>query len=713
MPVKINFTVLLLCLSALTLRAQSEEDLTLLDYYQFYDDASDAYHQISQVAFQQLARRRAAIARLQTPADWQQRQQEVRRLLHELVGPFPTKTPLNPQITGTLSKEGYRVEKLTFESQPRFYVTAALFIPDSLNGPAPTILFASGHLAEAFRGETYQTMILNYVKKGFVVLAFDPIGQGERRQYTGEQASIVAGLTNEHSYVGAQCFLTGSSLLRYMVWDGMRAVDYLLTRPEVDSLRIGITGRSGGGTQAAFIAAVDERIRAAAPEAYITDLELLLKTRGPQDAEQNIYHGIAAGLNHADLLEVRAPKPALIVSTTRDFFSIQGARDTYREAKSAYRVLGEEANINMVEDDAEHASTPQNREATYAFFQQHLQNPGRPDDERVDFLTPEELRVTPTGQVITSLGVETVFSLNQQRADSLWQVRSTSHSAAKVVAAARDLSGYEPPPPLYGKALFAGRYRRKGYSVEKYLLEGKHHVNPYLYFRPDSIIQQALILYLHPDGKAADAAPDGAIEQLVQQGFAVLAPDLLGTGELDSSHSWGDSNIDSVSYGPWFGSVLTKRSIVGWQATDIVNLVRQLQKQDTPPPVYAIAHGTLAPSLLHAAAFEPLIARVALVEPLVSYHSLAKHQYYQPRWIPASVAGALTAYDLPELAATLVPRKLTLVDVQDHAGKQLTPEEVLETWGVTQSEYDNLGRFEARQREGNQSTVEALADWLD
>ena len=382
---KMIIAVLALLLFTLPIRAQPKENLQVLDFYAYYADAPNAlYRHICQEAFQEVSpARRETVAKLQTQSDWEQRQAEVRTRLQRLIGPFPAKTPLNPQIMGTLPKDGYRVEKLVFESQPRFFVTAALFVPDGPERPAPAIVFASGHTADGFRSETYQTMILNYVKKGFVVLAFDPIGQGERLQYTDEETAIVDGPTDEHSYVGAQCFINGSSLARYMVWDGIRAVDYLLTRPEVDPTRIGMTGRSGGGTQTALVAAMDERILAAAPEAYITDLELLLKTRGPQDAEQNIYHGIAAGLNHADLLEVRAPKPTLIVSTTRDFFSIQGARDTYHEAQRAYRAFGEEDRIGMVEDDAEHASTSGNREDTYAFFQKHLQNPGSAQDEPV------------------------------------------------------------------------------------------------------------------------------------------------------------------------------------------------------------------------------------------------------------------------------------------------------------------------------------------
>src|SRR5690606_6078198 len=153
----------------------------------------------------------------------------------------------------------------------------------------------------------------------------DPVGQGERLEYfdpkTGK--SSVGGPTIEHSYPGAQAFVTGSSQARYMIWDGIRGVDYLLSRKEVDSDRIGITGRSGGGTQSAYIAAFDERIKAAAPENYITSFTRLFQSIGPQDAEQNFPSGIISGLDHADLLSVRAPKPGLMITTTRDMFSIQ------------------------------------------------------------------------------------------------------------------------------------------------------------------------------------------------------------------------------------------------------------------------------------------------------------------------------------------------------------------------------------------------------
>ena len=160
------------------------------------------------------------------------------------------------------------------------------------------------------------------MKKGFIVLTYDPIGQGERLQYfdleKGE--SRVGGSTKEHSYVGAQCFIAGNSIARHMIWDGIRGIDYLLTREEVDPKRIGLTGLSGGGTLTSYIAAFDARVHAAAPQCYITSFKRLLESIGPQDGEQNFYHGIARGIDHADLLEVRAPKPALVLATTRDYF---------------------------------------------------------------------------------------------------------------------------------------------------------------------------------------------------------------------------------------------------------------------------------------------------------------------------------------------------------------------------------------------------------
>ncbi|MCK5699922.1 MAG: acetylxylan esterase, partial [Cyclobacteriaceae bacterium] len=270
--------------------AQSQDDVNLFDYWKYYSDVENSMYKTScSHAFLQLQERKAAIAKLQTKSDYLERQETVKEKLLRIVGPLPDKTPLNAQITGVIKKKDYRIEKVIYESMPGYYVTAALFIPKKLKGKAPAVIYASGHTVNGFRSETYQHIIINLVKKGFVVLAFDPIGQGERLQYYNEkEGKSRFGPTTEHSYPGAQCYISGYSPTLYFIWDGIRCVDYLLSRKEVDPERIGMTGRSGGGTQTAYTAAIDDRILAAAPECFITSMEYVLKSIGPQDAEQNL-----------------------------------------------------------------------------------------------------------------------------------------------------------------------------------------------------------------------------------------------------------------------------------------------------------------------------------------------------------------------------------------------------------------------------------------
>lgn len=280
------------------------------------------YKIITNEAFTLLEQRELNIKNLSTKADWTIYQNELKSKFGSSLAKFQ-KTALNAKVTGKLERETFTVEKIVFESHPGFYVTAALFIPKNLTKPAPAVIYCSGHTELGFRSDVYQRVMMNLVEKGFVVFAFDPVGQGERLQYIDPQTgkSKVGGPTTEHSYAGIQTLLTGTSLSDYFIWDGVRAIDYLETRKEVDAKRIGITGRSGGGTQSALIAAYDDRIYAAAPECYITSFKRLLQSIGPQDAEQNPYHFIKNGMDHADFLHIRAPKPALMLTTTHDFFS--------------------------------------------------------------------------------------------------------------------------------------------------------------------------------------------------------------------------------------------------------------------------------------------------------------------------------------------------------------------------------------------------------
>ncbi len=639
--------------------AQEENLEVFRRWVEWSDGKHMLIHYLNREAFDCLDQRKREVAILSTKIGWKKRQEKVKEILNEIIGPFPEKTPLNPQVTGIVQKDGFRIEKIIFESLPKFYVTGCLFIPDGISGKRPAILNVIGHTGIAFRGKGYQRLIHNLVKKGFIVFAIDPIGQGERLQYYDpeKKKSIIGGATSEHSYVGRQCFISGASLARYFTWDGIRAVDYLLTRPEVDPERIGITGLSGGGTQTSYIWAMDDRLKAAAPTNYITGLRRLLESIGPQDAEQNLYHGVVNGITHADYLEVQAPKPAMIVCTTRDFFSIQGAIETYGEVKQAYRAFGREENIDIAVDDFEHGYTRKTREAIYSFFQKTLELPGDSADTEVEILDPEELHATETGQISTSLGGETAFSLNKKETQALLNnieaSRKNSESHLELVRQkARELSGYEVPPGA-GAIVRRGRYQREGYTVSMFALETEDkYVIPLLVFDPEGEGKHPVVIYLHPDGKSTDAAPGGEIEKLVKHGFMVVAPDVIGTGE--TADRSGSSN---------FAAMLVGKSIPGVQAGDI-SRVAKFARWLSRGQVSALAFDELCPALLHAAAFDKSIEKIALLGSPVSYRSIVMNRFYE--WsFSCAVSGALTAYDLPDLAACIAPRKLLMIEPKD------------------------------------------------
>jgi dienelactone hydrolase len=668
--------------------AQDETDVMRVPYHimpvpdnhwiEYSDAPNSLIHYLNDEAFKLLNSRCEKVSQLTTLTDWKERQSQIRQAIWKTVGAFPKKTPLNAKTTGKIKKDGYCVENIIYESLPDFYVTGSLFIPDGLKAPAPAILFCSGHTREAYRALSYQLPVLNLVKKGFIVLAIDPVGQGERIQYVDPltDKSVIKpsesyNVKAEHSYPSAQVFLTGQSVARYFIWDGIRGIDYLVNRKEVDSGRIGVHGLSGGGTQAAYISALDNRVAASAPACYITSYRRLMESIGVQDGEQNFYHGISEGIDHADFIEARAPKPTLIMAQTNDFFSIQGTHETYRETKRVYEIFGEPGNVGLVEDDFTHGYTKKSREAMVAFFQKHLRISGSSAEENVNYLTEKELQITRTGQVLTSLGGESVFSLNRMEAEKLENRLSISRNnltrhLPETINSAKILSGYI-RPSLTDEPVFTGRILCESYVVEKYFMKGEgNYAIPYLLYIPDNSNGKAII-YLHPSGKSAETSEGGEIEWFINKGFTVLAPDLLGTGEVGPGIFRG-ANLEDISYNIWFSALLIGKSIVGIQAADVVKLARLLLKSKSVNDIYGVAKKEVCPVLLHAAAFDSAFSRIALVESFTSYRTMVMNKLYKPGFVHSFVPGALTTYDLPDLAACLAPRRLLITGMTDSNG---------------------------------------------
>lgn len=588
------------------------------------------------------------------------------------------------RITSTIQKKDFYVENTIFESLSGFYVTGSLFVPRDINKPLPCVIYCSGHSETAYRDEVYQRVILNLVKKGFAVFAFDPVGQGERLQYPEklDNTSSDWGPTAEHSYAGAPYLLLGLSLSDFMIWDGVRVVDYLCSLPIIDSTRIGITGRSGGGTQAALIAAYDERISAAASECYITSFQRLFESIGPQDAEQNPYSAIKYGFNHADFFHMRAPKPSLLVSTTNDFFSIQGARETFSEAQKSYSALSASENLKMVESLGKHESTQKNRESVYAFFQKHLENEGNSSEESFVLLAPEELRVTTTGQISTTLKSNSMFEVIQDFTDSVVGGRQFEtpkkvvDNRKFIIRKAHELSGYENDRSIKS-VVFTGIEARNNFKVEKYFIQGKtiDYVIPFILIKPYGDSKRPLLMYLDSNGKNDLLSDESIINEYIEKGYSILVPDLSGCGELANLLFEGDSYLKGYSYNILFGANLSGSSIAGIQSSDLNMIYDCIQQRDDIDcrNITAMVNGEMCSSYLHFAIGEPDIKKTILINPLVSYENIVRTRDYNSRYIWTAVPGALQYYDLPYLESLLTPAELIIIDPVNAKG------EVLET----------------------------------
>lgn len=689
---KKTLIAVIILMTAFQLRA--DENLDVLAKWLQYSDVRNAlYHHLAAMAYDSLTARKEKISLLQSKEDWQIRQQHVRRTLQEIAGPFPEKTPLNARIVGVLRRPQFHVEKIIFESQPHFYVTGCLFIPEKRQAPAPAVIYCSGHTEEGFRSETYQRVILNLTLKGFIVFAFDPVGQGERLQYYNAQTgkSNVGGPTKEHSYPGAQCFIAGSSLATYMIWDGIRAVDYLLSRPEVDPQRIGITGRSGGGTQSAYIAAFDDRIYAAAPECYITNFTRLLQSIGPQDAEQNFPRGIQRGIDHGDLVEVRAPKPTLLIGTTRDFFSIQGLLETYEEAKTAFRSFGRSANIALSLDDSTHASTLKNRRALYAFFQKHFGVAGDDSETEVAFFTKDELNVTASGQIKISLGGETVFSLNkkaaQQQIEELAKNRKQPDHLERVKSLLYKFDQNQNCP-----VIFAGRQEQARYSIEKYFLQQKDYPVPFVVFTPAHQKSFKPLILLSPAGKNSAAEHRALIDSLLTKGWSIVMPDLIGAGECGPGDFRGDAysfKQGTGAYNIWFMGIQMGQSIVRLQTNDLVTLCTYLKsrKDLSSASIPIIAEGNMGAVAALLAAGDQTIAPVILIQSLYSCQSILENEYYLPALIHGVDPFFRPNIDLPDIAACLAPRDLCIINPTDYTGKPINAAKAKKAFAYLRSVY--------------------------
>ena len=277
---------------------------------------------------------------LKTRAGYDAYRKALKAKMMSAIGTMPERTPLNARTVATLKREGYSIEKVIFESMPGVFVTANLFVPDGA-GRRPAVVMSCGHADTGKDCDTYLRACVIAAGRGFVALMFDPYYQGERC------TSLRRGSCSSHNEMGLRGSLIDWSAPLLRIWDGMRAIDYVLTRPEVDPARIGYMGQSGGGTMTALMEAADDRIRAAAPSCYLTSIRTLCEQMGPQDGEQNIYGQLSFGLNHTGYVLI-PDIPVAVTCKFSDMFPYSGVRTLFKTVRTleASVGMGERAFLN-------------------------------------------------------------------------------------------------------------------------------------------------------------------------------------------------------------------------------------------------------------------------------------------------------------------------------------------------------------------------------
>jgi cephalosporin-C deacetylase-like acetyl esterase len=373
------------------------------------------------------------------------RRLHMRELLLAGIGGLPPRdTPLRPVTTGIAERDGYRIEKVIFQSMPDMYVTAHLYIPDGRVSPGGAVLFVCGHGPEGKLYPSYQRVCQCLVRAGLVVLAIDPMGQGERLGYLDHGSDKpFARRVAEHEHAGVQCWPLGDGLARYFIHDIVRAVDYLSSRPEVDPAKIGMTGSSGGGTQTALAMICEPRIVAAAPGTFIMNRESYLFAGQAQDAEQIWPNMSACGFDHEDILLAMAPRPVLVLAVTGDIFPIEGTRRTVERSRRFWDMYGCGDRLRLAEDESPHMYTLPLARAAASFFSLHLL--GKPIEVNTDGLVAEEgsdVWCTAGGQIVDDYpDARKVYHENGDRLARLERAREALPEAERQAKAIAWLGG--------------------------------------------------------------------------------------------------------------------------------------------------------------------------------------------------------------------------------------------------------------------------------
>ena len=649
MTTRIGITIATLLTVSGAGRAQTNDARTSLNAY------------LSGIGEAQLTRRETVVSAIRTRPEAERRQAEVRAKILDLMGGLPERSgPVRVKEFGSIQEDGFRIEKIAYESLPDFWVTANVYVPAG-TGPFPAIILAPGHGPGK---ESQASWAANLARNGVIALAIDILGAGERLQHYDPELEVSkVEPSGEHEHASLSTLVIGKHISRYFVNDGMRGIDYLTQRKDVDAAHLGAFGCSGGGTFTAYLGALDPRISVIATACYITSFKELLNSTGAQDAEQTLPNFVANGLDFGDWIELCAPRAYAIVSTTNDMFPFAGARATYEEAKRIYGLYKAEDRIQWITGPGGHGNLGPISQQIVSFLVKNLKG----NSPAIDFKPwtpsdPASLTVTPTGQIATSIGGATVEAINRKEAAGViaaGQIRADVRSVAAITA--------EPgaAPPVTMKAT----EQKDGYRVETLTIHSEPGIDlaalALITNRPGP--KPAVLMMQETPNERAAASPD--VQRLAKSGHVVLILQPRGISPDAPTPQGAPTSILGPNTAIALQAMAVGKSLVGMRADDVirgVNWLASLPDVDKSA-ITVYGRGAEGMAVLHAAVLDDGIGHVVVENTLVSYR-LALDAPLHRNLSDIILPGVLRHYDVGDLLQAIAPRSVVLVNPADAMG---------------------------------------------
>ena len=599
--------------------------------------------------------------------EWDARAPGIKRELATALGlePMPEKTPLNARVTGRTERPDCFIENVVFESRPNFWVTANVYVPKDAQFPAPAIVVVPGHAMEDGKNYgLYMQAQLGLMRLGCIVLGYDPIGQGERRlpgfEHTMGYGSLLVGQTNEGM----------------IVWDTMRAVDYLLTRPDVDPERLGLTGNSGGGENTFYTMPLEERFAVAASFCFVCSYEDWIRDGG-NHCICNHLPGILNHMEEFEIIGLNAPRPFLSGSGAEDkIFPIEGVRLTCERARRIYDMYGAANRMVNIDVPLGHGWSDPLREAAYGWMSKWLlgKGDGSPmQEENFEVEDPKSPGVLCFDGNMIPADSETVVTLNQKRADKFREAYNTppkdeaawSKQAETMRESIWEVFGGR-PNDFVPKARTVDTFDWGDCSVQTVAITTEPGMEvAALFLRPKAVRDKApCAVYLGEKDKQ-EVRGEARVETLLKEGWCVLALDPRGMGETLGSYPENQIVSNSVHLG---------RSLFAQRVWDVLQAARYLETRgdvDTAQ-LQCTGRGPSGVLALFAAALGGQFTAVEAVNPLASFRYFIENDQPQPLWL--CVPNILKIADVAQAAALAAPAQVSIIKAVGYGNQPLEPE---------------------------------------